>query len=75
MITAVTPSNLSSFVLSLLTSKPSLAVYGDGVEAANYDALLARYGNGEINSNSNASSKGVQSNPSTSERLRQALGF
>lgn len=73
MISAVTPSDLSSFVSRLLSSKPSLAVYGDGVESANYDVLLTRYGSAS-GIPYNTSSKG-QSSSSTSDRLRKALGF
>lgn len=43
MIEAVTPRDISTFVAKLLSSKPSLATYGDGTGAVKYDSLLARY--------------------------------
>jgi hypothetical protein len=44
MIEAVTPQMISDFVRQLLSSKPSLAAFGDGAEGVSYDQLLARYG-------------------------------
>ncbi|GBF91706.1 mitochondrial-processing peptidase subunit alpha [Raphidocelis subcapitata] len=46
MIESVTPKMVAEFVRRLLASKPSLAAFGDGADALNYDQLLARYGPG-----------------------------
>ena len=43
MIEAVTPKMISEFVRRLLQSKPSLAAFGDGADALNYDHRVARY--------------------------------
>ncbi len=105
MISALTSEELCGFVRRLLDSRPSLAVFGDKVEAASYDVLLKRYGaaakDGEQSqqplseglllclcysshdsslmlpsgSSSPASRGGVQTEPSVSGRLKQALGF
>ena len=77
MISAVTSEDICAFVSTLLESRPSLAVFGDGVEAAKYDVLLARYGNGAALSGDTtpAGRGGVQAPPSTTSRLRTALGL
>eukprot|EP00197_Chlamydomonas_leiostraca_P004553 CAMPEP_0202861894 /NCGR_PEP_ID=MMETSP1391-20130828/3130_1 /ASSEMBLY_ACC=CAM_ASM_000867 /TAXON_ID=1034604 /ORGANISM="Chlamydomonas leiostraca, Strain SAG 11-49" /LENGTH=548 /DNA_ID=CAMNT_0049541343 /DNA_START=16 /DNA_END=1662 /DNA_ORIENTATION=- len=64
MIEAVTPRDVSEFVARLLTTKPSLAMYGDGTDKVKYDTLLARYAPAVV-----AEEQGGKS------RLQQALRF
>lgn len=45
MIRAVSPKAVADFMRRLLSSKPSLAAFGDGADAVNYDALVKRYDN------------------------------
>lgn len=76
MISEITSEDLSAFVTKLLDSRPSLASYGDGAEAARYDVLLARYGGSSAMKGSSPYDRGgVQTSPSTTDRLKQALGI
>jgi hypothetical protein len=43
MIQAVSGKSIAEFTRRLLASKPSLAAFGDGTNALNYDALQQRY--------------------------------
>ena len=67
----MTPRAMSQFVVSLLDSKPSLAVYGDGTDTLSYDSLLRRYG--PAMSSSSATSSGEQWGGGG--RMMQALGL
>lgn len=43
MIRSVSGKAVADFMRRVLSSKPSLAAFGNGAEAVNYDALLQRY--------------------------------
>lgn len=44
MIQAVSGKQIAEFTRRLLSSKPSLAAFGDGTHVLNYDALVKRFG-------------------------------
>ena len=46
MIQAVSGKQIAEFTRRLLSSKPSLAAFGDGTEVLNYDALVQRFQQG-----------------------------
>jgi hypothetical protein len=43
MIQSVSPKQIAEFTRRLLSSKPSLAAFGDGTDVLNYDNLVQRY--------------------------------
>lgn len=43
MIQSVSPKQIAEFTRLLLSSKPSLAAFGDGTDVLNYDNLMQRY--------------------------------
>lgn len=46
MIQAVSGKQIAEFTRRLLSSKPSLAAFGDGTDALNYDNLVKRFDEG-----------------------------
>jgi hypothetical protein len=59
MIEAVTPKMISEFVRRLLSTKPSLAAFGDAADTLSYEQLLARYGGGAAAARAAADGGGV----------------
>jgi predicted Zn-dependent peptidase len=85
MIRSVTPRQVAELVRSLLSTKPSLATFGDGSAEASYDRVLARYvggggmvvsGRKGVDTGAGGSGAGVwrPAAASTVERLKAAFG-
>eukprot|EP00882_Tetradesmus_deserticola_P026874 GHRQ01029690.1.p1 GENE.GHRQ01029690.1~~GHRQ01029690.1.p1 ORF type:complete len:155 (+),score=79.19 GHRQ01029690.1:134-598(+) len=75
MIRAVSGQDIAKFTIRLLDSKPSLATFGDGADAASYDKLLQRYSQASMHSRA-ANAAGAQQQPlvhGVLERLKQGF--
>jgi hypothetical protein len=76
MIRSVSGVDIAKFTLRLLSSKPSLAAYGDGSDAASYEGLLQRYSQVNLH-NRAAHAAGEQQQQlvhGVLERLKQGFG-
>uniref|UniRef100_A0A383V7X6 Alpha-MPP n=1 Tax=Tetradesmus obliquus TaxID=3088 RepID=A0A383V7X6_TETOB len=75
MIRSVSGVDIANFTRRLLSSKPSLATYGDGSEAASYEGLLQRYS--QVNLHNRAAAAGGEQQQlvhGVLERLKQGFG-